>query len=237
MKKFLAILFCFLLPGCVSMPRYHDKEQDISLKLPPNTCFSVEGYETTGDNIKVQRSFSSLKGKLSKAGFEDKEIEIKSHFTDDAWAKDTTELPLSSERAWSLLPPGRALGGTVMGASVPLLIVGWGNGNRAWLLATPLFAVAGFVYGLGLDIYNLVYGLPAVIIKNPWYEYDKELDFTKEILTPTTEFIKTCHSKRGTFIGNNSCLPCLTKKEVISTEEECNRCSNRNWDNFECRAK
>ena len=175
-----------------------------------------------------------MTGRLSKAGFEDKEIEIKSHFTNDSWS--TGGGLFDSDSAWSLLPPGRTIGGIGVGAISPAMSVAMGE-NPLFLLATPFTIVAGFVYGLGLDIYNLFYGLPSVIIKNPWYEYDGELDFTKELLIPTTEFIKNCHSKKNTFIGNNSCLSCLIGKEVMSTEEECNRCSNRWWSDSECYLK
>ena len=66
---------------------------------------------------------------------------------------------------------------------------------------------------------------------------EEEIYLTKEILTPTQEYEKVCHSKKDTFIGNNDCLSCLIEKVAISTEEECYRCSNREWANFECRLK
>ena len=231
MKKFLAILYCFLLFGCASMPQYHDKEQEISLKLPKNISFTIEGYEINDNNIKVQRSFNSLKGKLSKEGFEDKEIEIKSHLTDDSW---TTRGGLFDvDGTWTLLPPGRTLGFTGAGATWPA-IVAILESNPIYLLATPFTIVGGFIYGLGADMYNLFYGIPSVIIKNPWYEYDKELDLSHEFLTPTPEFKKQCHDRKNYFIVDHSCRPCSDKKAIFATEEECKRCPNRQMTNGHC---
>ena len=232
MRKFLVVVACFFLSGCLTMPKYHDKAQMISFKLPEQTNLTIDGYELEANCVKVQRSFSALKGTLSKEGFEDKAIEIESQWTDDNWAAGENPV-FGSKSAWTLLPPGRIIGFTVAGAMTPVTLAIFKN-NPVWLLATPFAMVAGFICGVGTDIYNLIYGIPSVWIENPWYEYDAEVDLTREILVPTPEFERQCHMRINHFIGNHSCLPCLEKGAILATDAECGRCPNRRMENGLC---
>lgn len=249
MKKILFIFICLTLQGCVFFPKYHDREQTISLKFQKGTIFTIEGYEPNSTEIEVNRSFNSLNGILSKENFEDKKIEIKSHFTDDKWAQmdilsmklNRTEPELASSA--TLLPVKAVSVAACFVVGFPYLLYE-AHEREGWLgvFKTPFELVLGGPLIIGYaavhDIWDLgTLSFPRAVFGNPWYEYDKEIDLTREILTPTPEFEKECYSKKNTFIGNNDCLTCLTEKIAISTEEECNRCSNREWSNFECSLK
>jgi len=229
MRKYFAILMMLALMGCVG-PKYYDNLQEISLKLPQNTTFKINKEDENGSKITAKRSFFTLKGTLSKSGFKNKEIELKSHFTTDKWAISTfdTEEDVS---AYNLLPPRHTLLFTFGG------IVGAATESPHPVVA-PIYGtiggIVGFVSGVSVDVFNLVISIPSVMIYNPWYEYDKEVDLSHVILTPTPEFETKCHSQKNTLIGNNDCLSCSNREPIISTQEECNRCSNREWINGEC---
>ena len=242
MKKCLIIGFCLILTGCLSLPKYYENEQTIHFTPPANTTLTFPEnkesiLEENEQKIKLKRSFSDLKVLLSQEGFESKEITIKSHLTDDKWAevgyivygKDTGS-------AFYLLPPVNTIGApsaTLMGSSIKV-----GISNQPLLIPLiPVAVVVSLIAGVGLDIYNLVYGIPSVIIANPWYEYDKEIDLSDEILTPTPEFEKQCHKKKKTFIGNHQCLTCEIKQSAIATESECNLCPAREMLGNHCALK
>lgn len=258
-KNFLITSLCVLLSGCISSPEYYGNEQAIVLKYPEGTTLRMEGYEPEVIEEKVKRLIRSGEVKidgylnktertvkcsshpliitLSKEGFEDKTIEIKSHFTDDQWAT-ISHMNGDDEKtsALSLLIPMNTVGYTsvgfvsgawLMGYSHPIIAIPVG------IITIPVGSVAGFIYGLGKDIYNIVIGIPSVVIANPWYEYSNA-DFTNEILTPTQEFKTMCYSKNDTFIGNNDCLPCSIDTRVVALPEECNRCPGRYMDGQHC---
>lgn len=238
MKKILFIFVCLVLSGCV-FPKFHEDTQRVSFKHSSEIVLTIEGYEGIPHEMQVKRSFSSLKGTLSKKGFKNKEIEIKAHFTDDKWARIDYPFSHVEEASGFLLIP---LASTItFSISTPFTNTEELIKNKDYLLipiTIPVSIIAGFTVGLANDVRNLfTLSLPQAVLGNPWYEYDKDIDLTKEILTPTPEFEKECHSKKNTFIGNNDCLTCLTEKIAISTEEECNRCFNREWSDFECRLK
>ena len=213
MKKTLSLLFCIFLSGCGPFPKFYDETQPIFFVTPNPLEITVQNYgRVENSQIQVNREFKSLEATLTKDGFMDKKIEIKSHWTDDKWATYCSKKPGTNEclhedmSALTLLPP------------------------------TQTIMQLGF--GAVIDILNLVtLAWPRVVIKNPWYEYDRIVDLSKEILTPTPEFTAQCHNKKDYFIGNNDCVSCKTKDWVISTQEECERCSNREWLNVECHLK
>lgn len=235
---------CLILSGCVSTD-FHDSIQSITIKKTAGTTLELGNNKNViSGRLLVKRSFSSLKGRITKEGFKDKEINIKSHFTDDKWAKYRC-IGMGCEwepvTAFELFPLAGTLTyttfGAIEGARFPVALNGW-KGAFLAPFTSVVGAVTGFTVGVANDVRNLfTLSFPRAVFGNPWYEYDKEIDLTREILTPTPEFEKECYSKKNTFIGNNDCLTCLTEREVISTEEECNRCSNRKWSNFECRLK
>ena len=230
-KNFLITSLCVLLSGCMSSPEYYNNEQTIFLRRPENSTLVLEGYESNIKEIKVKSSPFSLKGIISKEGFEDKTIEIKSHFTDDQWAT-ISHMNGDDKKtsALSLLIPMNTFGYTSAGfiaGSYGLM------GGPVGIITIPVGTVLGFIYGLGKDVYNIIIGIPSVIILNPWYEYGNG-DFSSEILTPTQEFKIMCYNKKDTFIGNNECLSCDTEERVISLPEECNRCPGRYMDGHYC---
>ncbi|MBR6411909.1 MAG: hypothetical protein IKS41_01960 [Alphaproteobacteria bacterium] len=239
MKKISIILLCIALSGCFQ-PKYNDYEQTISFKYPKGTTFTMDGFEKNASEIKVRRSFSSLKGTLSKEGFGSKKIEIKSHFTDDKWAKDFVPVVnyLSDQSAINLIPlvptvKYTALG-VATGAAAPVGEYGW---EGAFL--SPFGAVAlgglGLISGVAADTFNLlILSLPCAIIGNPWYEYDKEIDLSAEVLTPTPEFEKKCHSQKDHFVGNYECFPCQKNKAIYTTQAECEHCPNREFIDGKC---
>ena len=237
MKKFYLFLMCLLLCGCFC-PQYNDDYQRVSFEIPDGTKLSIKDAKLNFPEIRVKRSFTSLEGTLSKDGFEDKKIEIKCHFTNDEWAWFLDGGGGHPHSAILLLPPVLTIVGTVEGAYAGAVITPSGWGYVFSPFTGLLGAAEGFALGVGHDIYNLfTLAWPRAVLGNPWYEYDEEIDLTKEILTPTQEYKKECYSKKGTFIGNNDCLSCSIEKVVISTKEECSHCPNREWKNFECRLK
>ncbi|MBR6412637.1 MAG: hypothetical protein IKS41_05710 [Alphaproteobacteria bacterium] len=213
MKK-LAVFVCLILSGCYAGPKYYDSEQYIKVRVPKDTTLNLNGSEVKTEKIKLNRSFFSENAVLSKKGFEDKEFKIKSHWTSDKWAEKyelyTYDHPVRS--GWYMLPPTNTIYQVSESISVE-----------------PLALPYSLIVGLVGDIANLVYGIPSVIIANPWYQYDEIVDLTKEILIPTLVFKQQCHAKKKSFIGNNDCLSCSIETTVLSTQEECNRCSNRKW--------
>ena len=256
MKKILFIFTCVFLFGCTSSPKYYDSEQVIQLKYPEGITLQVGGYEpdVVEEKVKhliqsgevkidgylnktertVKRSSDPLIITLSKEGFEDKKIELESHLTDEKWAEIST---LSGKRddssVLTLLVPmntpgctGEGFVASSMGAAM--------SGKPYLFLLTPIGIVVGFVVGVGTDIYNIVWGIPSTIITNPWYEYNKEVDLSHILLHPTPEFETECHNQKGKFIGRHECLSCKLNDGVIATEQECNRCSNRELWNGMC---
>ena len=246
MKSVLSLLSFFILSGCIALPAYYDKDQEMFIEYPEGTSLKIEGHKNItfwnhSYQIKAERTSKPLKATLSKDGFQDKEIEIKSYPTKDKWAKmfhvkDETQEEVS---ALYLIPFQNTIRGAGVGAyggTFPYLALhGSPTGIPAMIITVPLGFIVGTVLGFGHDIYSLFYAIPSVLIKNPWYEYDKHIDLTQEILTPTTEFKEKCHAKGNTFIGNNTCLPCDSSNKIIATQEECNRCSNRKMIKSECR--
>jgi len=102
-------------------------------------------------------------------------------------------------------------------------------------------------YNEAIFIIAISFGLLGSLnwILDSWYEYNNNMI---ETFTPTQEYKKECHNKKNTFIGtfignkpgpfgNIDCLSCSIKSVVFSIEEECNRCPNRKWSDFECRLK
>ena len=239
MQKFKILFLSLILCSC-TLPNFHEKTQWINFKYPDNVVFTIEGYKNPKDQITVERSFTALKGTIVKEGFETKEMEIKSHFTDDKWARAGAFMAGWEESAIYLLPLTNTLRCTYLGARAGLTDRDFHGFPEALLIPfyTVLTTAAGFTIGFGIDVWNLAtLAFPRAVLGNPWYEYDHYIDLSREILTPTQEFEKKCHAKKNTFIGNNNCLPCLIEKVVISTEDECNRCSNREWKNKDCRLK
>ncbi len=229
-KLLLACIFC--LSGCnTTQPKYYNPEQTLSINYPDGTTFKIEGYEEKEHKITVDRSHKSLIITLSKEGFEDKKIEVPSRFTKEKWAnfregKISTFEKRGEISAIFLLPPTNTIRGTIEGAFTGLAIPMYGG--LTGIIFAPFTALigaaTGFVVGASSDVYNLVYGIPSVLIKNPWYEYNN-LDFSHEVLKPTSEFKIQCHQQQNMFIGNHNCLPCDIQDSVIATQEECNRCS------------
>lgn len=258
MRKISSIFACLILSGCYYnhpmvgnepiLPHYFDKRQTISINNP--THLNIEGSNNLTE-YQTSRSFFSDKIILSKKGFQDKELKIQSHLTDDKWAKRVKYREQEEKSAFTLLPPnntfhaiyndtveGSILGMYAGGSVGPLCdVCGVVTIPVGVLIGGSIGIVIGVVEGLIGDIYNLVYTIPSVIITNPWYEYDKEIDLSREILIPTLEFEHQCHAKADMFIGNNDCVSCHANEIVISTQEECSRCPNRSWINNECSLK
>ncbi len=174
MKKFLLIAFLFLT-GCqteFSFPKYYDSEQTIVFDYPKGMTLQVNGQEIR-ENYTTVRSANPLIATLSKPGFEDKEIKIESSLTSDEWATNGSGFFLS--------PPFNTLKGFVKGLDVGTSLVFIGPLK---LITAPVGAVIGTGIGLGIDLYNLIIGIPSVLIANPWYEYESEVDFSYEALKP-----------------------------------------------------
>ena len=244
MKKYFFILLPLILGGCV-FPKFYESTQSVYFDKSPEMTLTLENYgDVISPQVTVQREFSSLKGTLSKKGFKNKEIEFKSHWTSDDWAIAITKHGKAEYPGWRLLPPTQTIvmpiEGAILGINLPFM---GSEEHGPWsYVAAPFtciyFTASGLISGALIDSFTLVtLAWPRAVIGNPWYEYDKYIDLSKEILTPTPEFEKTCHSKNNKFIGNNNCISCKTKGDIISTQEECNRCPNRKWENFECRLK
>ncbi len=239
----LLVLF-FLLCGCQAGPKFYDGTQDIRIFSSPNTTIKIGdntliakdaekelGHAYAG-TIKTKRSFWSISATISKDGFQDKTIEIESKLTDDQWAEREGMFGgVSSTSAFFLLPPFSTVSDTCYGIVQGPRFVGADPYHDTVLGFFGAFfgGIGGFVYGIGHDIYNTLYGIPAATIMNPWYEYDHSINLSMEILEPTNEFLENCHKDKENFIGNNSCLNCQINEKVISTQEECNRCPNREW--------
>ncbi|MBR6412816.1 MAG: hypothetical protein IKS41_06640 [Alphaproteobacteria bacterium] len=248
MKKSFLIFLPLMLSGCFS-PNFHEKTQSIYFEKSPEMSLTLENYgDVVSPEIIVNREFGSLKGTLFKKGFQSKEIEIKSHWTDDKWAQHSVKKRNSKESvfeeysAWRALPPTQTIvmpiEGAIGGAKLPFELSGDDDSPWCYIFApftSAYFAVGGLVTGIIYDSLDLItLSWPRAVLGNPWYEYDKYIDLSKEILTPTPEFEQKCHNQKNKFIGNNSCLSCKTKDNVISTQDECNRCPNREWVNSEC---
>lgn len=237
MKKLLIFPTCLLLSACTWGPQFHKNEQVIHLSAPKSVNLAIEGNESNAQQVQVERSFFDLKGTLSKEGFENKDITIKSHWTNDKWAvtcgKGSNSKVCVNEdaSAWRLLPPQTI----ILPFEVGYEIINSCEGFKcSFVLLSPL----AIITGAAQDVFSLVtLSWPRAVLGNPWYEYDKEVDLSKEILTPTLEFATQCHNKEGMFIGNNDCVSCTTRDLIVSTHEECERCSNREWSNLECRLR
>ena len=126
--------------GCIG-PKYNKDYQRVSFKISDGTKLSIKDKRIDDfQGIGVKRSFASLEGTLSKDGFEDKKIEIKSHFTDDKWA-EVCGFGCAETSASQLLPPVNTilftLGGGYAGmVEAPSNILGMGNWG--WGMKEPL---------------------------------------------------------------------------------------------------
>ena len=245
MKQIFLLPLLFILSGCLAMPAYYDNEQEIFIEYPEGSSLKIKGHKNItfwnhSYQIKTERSSDSLKAILSKDGFEDKEIEIKSRFTKDKWARmfDVRDEKETEASALSLIPIQSTIRDACIGAyggTFPYLALNKSPaGIPAMIITVPLGFIAGAIAGFAHDVYNLFYGIPSVLIKNPWYEYERHIDLTQEILTPTLEFKNKCHAKKNMFVGNNTCLSCDIPGKIAASMEECTICANREVRNGFC---
>ena len=251
MKKFLVYFLYLGLCGCY-VPNFHESKQEIQILHTPGINFKVDGqlqqeeHLNTVQKLTVNRSFKDLKIVLEKEGFESKQITLSSHLTDDKWALELLDLDHPNKSGWYLMPPIETASLTGLGfwkGFTGPYSFAQENGGAAWALVplTPVTTVAGTLAGFGVgiivDIFNTVFGIPAVIITNPWYEYNNEIDLSKVLLTPTPEFKQKCHSEKNKFIGNHECLSCQINRDIFASKTECAYCPNREWNQGLCRLK
>ena len=256
MKKIL-FLPLFLL-GCTARPEYYSHSQNIVLEgITPHTTLyyqnnlipsesekgtlipKEESINLDQNEYKISRSWDDQELIIKKVGFKDYHLKLDSSMTDEPWA--TAEYATGGRHYFpslGLLFPMNTVKEVV---SVPVYLL------MSILSAITISPVSLSMYltktGISLvnipgavvsDVYDII-SVPGTAIVNPWtkFQYNPVV-----ILEPTEALKRECSSQQNTFISNNGCVKCFDNRVILySSEEECNKCSNRRWNNGQCQIR
>ncbi len=182
MKKFLLMtLVCLSLSACMT-PQYHKSTQNLPVEMPARSTLPVKAW-VNGEQVPVRvtrngqfyiqlnRDFAD-KEILLRQGNMVQEIQLKSVWTKDKWARFNNYTDSVDESAALLFTPANALsmGGFFLKETFNP------DSGRSWygrigtFIAAPLAVIAG----VPLDIYNWIIGGPSTPFINPWREYRVE---------------------------------------------------------------
>ncbi|MBR6411720.1 MAG: hypothetical protein IKS41_00980 [Alphaproteobacteria bacterium] len=207
MSRFICIISCLFLFGCVQQPKYYSSVQDIDLVKKYGITDAKVIYEgkefESADIIPIERSYSDKELIIRKKGYQDYHLKLISDWTDEKWATENDVMinnyDVDVSAAYLFIPMGTI---------------------------TSIVTVIGIIYlpwGIANDVYNIVIGAPSTLIVNPWRKFYME---EKILLVPSEELKKTC-SKKGYFISNAGCIKCETAGRFVAEEKERDRCPNR----------
>ena len=211
MKIFLKKLFSYILSGLVAIaliggciaPAYYSREQDIALSIPEGATAELDGklLEKRGNTVHttINRSWNDKEIIVRKEGYRDEKVELKSVKTKDKWAnvfgrkKSGLMLFVPIHTAFSAaaaaISPGVAIGLAVDGIDSK----NTGEAIIAPIVGAELFASGLIIlpFGMAMDLYNIVVGVPSTAIKNPWREYEyedilKDMEPLEKIKVPTS---------------------------------------------------
>lgn len=259
MKKIL--LLCFFMLGCSARPEYYSHTQSITLDgISGKTEVLYQGQRILSETEKmnsswfeshpdeknwdqrayvIYRSWNDNELIIKKYGFKDYHLKLDSTMTSEPWA--TAEYPDGNRHYFpliGLLFPVKTIKAVV---SVPYYLL---RSVFSLITISPIGLSANIVqmgdslidipFALASDLYGIL-GVPGTVIVNPWTEY-KHIPVV--ILEPTDALKNECNTQKNAFISNNGCSDCYNAALVMySSQQECNKCSNRYWDEGKCLIK
>ena len=206
--------------------------------LPTHTTAQYCDNLTNSASILLERSFLDKALVIETKGFHDYHLKLDSVITSDEWAVCSTGSGTCSAfylLAQAPIPEMTAVGilglpSGLINASSELI---QGNFNRASEKAIE--GIYTPFQGIATDVLQIAFvPLPAIV--NPWSQFI--YSHKPIILTPTDELKQSCQKQKNMFISNSGCIPCNdVLKYPYSSQTECLKCSNREWNNGKCTIK
>lgn len=261
MRKYQIQKLCFMglffLMGCTAKPEYYSHSQTISLEgLVGYTNVFYEGDKLdkkisdidskseeqnfNRQDYKLSRSWNDKELIIKKEGFKEYHLKLDSVLTSEPWA--SAEYAIDENKHYfpllGLLVPVKTIK-EVISVPVYLLLSGVSLITFSPISLTEYSTKTGIALisipkAVALDIYDII-SVPGTIIINPWTEFN----YTPVvILEPTEQLVKYCTTQNDSFISNNGCTSCHDSNIVLySSQRECSKCFNRQWENGRCQLR
>lgn len=153
----------------------HNFEWDAYCVKNKKKCYSGGNLP----KIRVNRLKEDRELTLTRPGYKDLHFVLKRQLTDEKWAHGTAELFVIGDMtaAVMLVPSNTLLTLYAFGKSI-----GYIPEDALTGTATSSLALVGLPAAMGVDVYNLLIGLPSTAVVNPWFNYRLEPDPYKQAI-------------------------------------------------------